>query len=169
MAGVTIKIEGWTQIQKWMDAMGKRASREAILPIMKAAAEPLVGLERGNIRSISGALSSSLKVRSGKGDRPGVVSVYIQPSATAKQLTRIWSASPRKQHHQFAQRASESTHRRYSVFYGHFVESGHKIVRKGRVVGRAEPVRFAQRAADAGGDEAGNQIIENILSEILGE
>ena len=170
-----IHIDGWQDLARWFDEMGLRASRATILPIMKSAAEPIVALERAGINSLSGALSMSLKARSGPGDFPGRTSVYISASATPKQLVKVWGRSKKMQHRQFAVAASFSTARQYRVFYAPWVEAGHRIVHRdssGNLVDRghrAKAVEFAARAADAGSDQAQETIIADILNAIAGD
>jgi hypothetical protein len=162
-------------ITQWAEGMERRTTRAVILPAMKEAWQPVIGIEQANINSISGTLAMSLKARSGGSDWPGITSVFTPPAATPLQVARKWSKSPKRQHHKFAARALQSSSRRYRVFYGPWVESGHAIKYRnkfGELIDtgkRADPHPFAAPAMEAGSESAMQNAEEAILQIILGD
>lgn len=172
---LTSTIEGGKKLCDWFAAVGSRAGRAVILPIMKAAFQPVVDAERGSITSVSGALAGSLSVRSGAGDRKGRISVFSAPSATTKEAVKVWSGSSKRQHHGFAARAAEAGRKRYRIFYGRFVEMGHRRVRRNKerqlyVAGSPIPAHpFAGPAMAARGMEAAETAEYDILKHLFGD
>ena len=169
---LTMTSDGVDEVIADAVAIGNRATRTAIIPLMKAAWQPVVALEKAGIHDISGALGGSLAARSGKGDYTQRFSVYTPATATVKQVVRRWSKSPRRQHHKFAARALVSGLKRYGVFYGRWVEYGHRIGRgktPDEIVGQnSASAHFAERAYDAGADTALDTAQEAVLDYILG-
>jgi hypothetical protein len=154
------------------DGIGRKASREELLPILEKHLQPLVDREKAILsnHTQSGALAASLSARSGAGDRPGTMSVFSAATATKATLQKTWG------HGNAAKRAwaSETAKRgRRKVFYADWVEKGHRIIKVNKAgkrseAGHADPVFFAQQAAEALGDQeaeaAANEIMEHILS-----
>jgi hypothetical protein len=153
---LSVVIDGGDAVVQAIADMGKRAARGVVLPAMKGPWQAVAAAERAGVKSISGALAASLRVRSGSGDYPGRYSVYVAATATVKMAIKKWSKSPRRQHHGFAQRAQESGLARYRIFYGLWVEKGHRVVRGGpldhggHVVGHVPEHPFAAPAFDSG-------------------
>jgi len=172
---LTATIEGGKELCDWFAAVGRRAGRTEILPFLKAAFEPVVAAEKGHIKSISGALASSLSVRAGAGDKPGRVSVFSAPSATTKQVVKAWSGSSKRQHHQFAGNATTAGYKRYRVFYAPFVELGHRVVKRNKAgrlysTGTMIPAHpFARPAMEALGQAAADEAEANVLNHLFGE
>ena len=168
LPSLSITIEGERGVTDFIREMGRRTARAEILPILLRAMAPVVAAERGILgpHSRSGALEMSLKARSGGGDRPGTISVFTTPTATRRALKMAWGRGRAKQR----KWAAEITpgRGRIRVFYGPMVESGHRVVRGGKVVGRTTPVHFATGAA--GVLDAQTELAEReILAHIAGE
>ena len=85
-----INEEDVRNFTSYVDGMGRRASRDQLLPILKKHFEPVVAAERQFLsgHSRSGALMTSLVARTGAGDKPGTMSVFSAPTATTKQLQK---------------------------------------------------------------------------------
>jgi hypothetical protein len=176
---LSVSVEGGEVVVQALEDMGKRAARSVIMPAMKAPWGSVAAAERAGVNSISGALAASLRVRSGAGDRPGRYSVYVSATATVKQAVRKWSRSPRKQHHGFALRAQEFADEtglgRYRIFYGPWVEMGHRLVKGGplrhggRVVGHVAPKPFAGPAFEAGAEQAAEEAANAVTDAVLGD
>jgi hypothetical protein len=157
----------------YLGAMGRRASRDALLPKLKDAFVPLVQAELANLSGhvVSGALVSSLSARAGAGDRPGTMSVFSSPTATVKQLQATWGKG-RRQQQGWASRLSAKGGRR-RIFYGPIVHQGHRIVVRGsdgklRDTGkRIAPVPFASQAVEAMGESQAEAAAGMILDHIL--
>jgi hypothetical protein len=169
--GLTVTIDGAEQFADWLRDMGRRTSRQELLPILKGFMDPAVEEERGLVNDNSGALSASLKARAGSGDRPGVVSVFSAPTATRRQLIKKWGAGRRQQRGWAAQ--IEPGRGRRAVFYAPFVELGHRMVKRMasgelKVIGTVVPHPFAapaMTALEAQGDEAADAILKHIMGE----
>jgi len=169
--GLSITIDGADAFTDYLEGCGKRMARQELLPILKGFMGPVASAMRSNVDSESGALAKSLVERSGSGDRPGVISVFVAPTATRKQLIKKWGGG-RKQQRGWAADIEPGRGRR-SVFYAPFVELGHRMVRRGadgslHVVGSVDPHPFAAPAApllDSQGDTAAEAILRRITGE----
>ena len=142
--GMTVVVDGADEVSNFIEAMGRRAARAELLPIMLEAMQPVVAAEKGFLADHiqSGALERSLKARAGGGDRPGTISVFSAPTATRAMLRKLWGKG-RAQQRRWAAGSSLIGNGRKSVFYGKFLEKGHDIVRGGEVVGHVDPYPFA--------------------------
>lgn len=171
--GMSVSISGGGDLINFLEAMGRRAARQELIPLMKSAMAPVVAAEKGFLSSHtkSGALTASLKERAGAGDRPGVVSVFSAPTATRKQLRKKWSKG-RFQQQQWASKIEDGRGRK-AVFYAPFLEKGHLLVKRDDAgnlvaVGEVPPYPFAAPAMpelEAAGDIAA----EGSLRQIVGE
>jgi hypothetical protein len=169
--GLTLTIDGEDHFSAYLEAMGRRMARAEIVPILKEYMKPVVGSEKRILadHTQSGALSMSLKARAGAGDRPEVISVFSAPIATRRQIAAKWSKGRGQQQKWAAQ--SSDLKRRSAVFYGPFVELGHRIVKRnaqGRLaaVGMAKAVHFARGSLpvlDEQGEAAANAILNFIV------
>ena len=159
---------------KWLDAMGRRMSREEILPILMKHFEPVVAAEKANLAGHikTGALSGSLQARSGGGDRPGTISVFSAPTMTRAKLIKAWSGGS-AQKRGFASRMNRKGGRR-SIFYGVMVEGGHRQVKRlasGQLAEVGSPVPgvfFAARAMAEAGQRGADAAAEEIMKHIEG-
>ena len=169
-----INEEDVRNFTSYVDGMGRRASRDQLLPILKKHFEPVVAAERQFLsgHSRSGALMTSLVARTGAGDKPGTMSVFSAPTATTKQLQKTWG-SGRSQQRKWAARLLKKGRRR--IFYGPIVHQGHRIVlrnRKGQLVDtgrKTAPVPFAQYAMDTVGDKQAELAANAIMDHVLGK
>lgn len=158
----------------FLDGVGRKASREELLPILKEHFEPVVAEEKAILadHTESGALVQSLSARAGPGDRPGTMSVFSAPTATTKQLQSTWGKG-RWQQRKWA--AGLKTKGRRKVFYGNIVHQGHRIVKRnaqGQLydTGRmTTPVPFAAEAMAAVGEAQSEAAAEALLKHIWGE
>jgi hypothetical protein len=176
MATILIEIDddlAKEAILNWYEGMAERAAHAEIAPLLVEALQPLVASERAYLGSHnkSGALSGSLAARSGSGDRPGTVTAFSSPTATVKDLKAAWG-SGRAQQRRWAKGLSGKGRRK--IFYGNIVHQGHKVMRRGadgalHVVGKADPVPFAQQAVDALGEQAAEAAAEAITKHVIGE
>ncbi len=179
----SITIETDNKITAWFDAVGKRAAKLELAPILKKAIAPVIAAEQANIeagsgteypgRDLSGALAGSLKPRTGGGDRPGIISVYVPATPTTEWLARKWENSPRAQHKIFAARVRSLSDLRYRVFYAPWVESGHRVVHRNKAGQLAfngkytTPVEFAKHAEEATNAGVTDEVFRRIWDEIL--
>jgi hypothetical protein len=155
------------------EGIGRKASREELLPILKSHLQPLVDREKSILENHteSGALAQSLSTRSGAGDRPGTISVFSAATATKATLQKTWGRG-RKSKQAWAQETASRGRRK--VFYADWVEKGHRIIHINKFGERSEaekpatPVLFAQQAADALGDQEAEAAATEILDHILG-
>lgn len=178
MAGFTFSLlvdpGDLARFEAFCEGIGRRASREELLPILQKHLEPLVEHEKGTLsgHSESGALAGSLRARSGTGDRPGTMSVFAAATATPSMLRKTWGLHGRKQQRGWA--ASLAPRGRRKVFYADFVEKGHRIIHINKFGERSEsetpatPVLFAQQAAEALGDTEADAAATEVLEHILG-
>jgi hypothetical protein len=168
LSGLTCTIDGGQEVSDFIQAMGRRASRAELLPIMLEAMGPVVAAEKGILgpHSKSGALELSLRERAGAGDRPGVISVFSAPTATRKALKAAWGRGRRQQQGWAA--AIKPGRGRQSVFYGKFVELGHDIVRGDKIVGHAKAVGFAAGSVPTL-EEQSEVAAEKIAAQIVGD
>lgn len=175
MPTITIELDDVDRenLQNWIEDMGSRCAHAELAPILVEGLEPLAASERAYLapHSKSGALAASLVARSGRGDRPGTVSAFSAPTAKVKDLATAWSRGRRQQRRWAAGLSGKG---RRKVFYGGIVHQGHAIVKRNaqgqlRIVGRAEPVPFAQQAVDALGEAAAEATAEAVLEHIVGE
>ena len=159
----------------FVDGMGRRASRDELLPILKKHFEPIVAAEKQFLsgHTVSGALSQSLSARTGAGDKPGTMSVFSAPTSTTKQLKKTWG-SGRSQQRVWASNLSSRKGRR-RVFYGPIIHQGHRIVlrnRKGQLYDtgkRTTPVPFAEHAMAASGEKQSELAAGEMMDHILGK
>jgi hypothetical protein len=160
----------------FVDGMGRRASREALLPILQKHLEPVVEAEKEILSShiVSGALSQSLSARidGGRPDRAGSMTAFSIPSAKKDLLSTTWGVSPRSQHRKWFSRLS--TKRRTRIFYGAIVHQGHRIVvRRGDKLidtgKKTTAVPFAELAAESKGEQQIQSASIEILERILGK
>lgn len=176
MPGLTLMfdVQDFGRVTQFIMDMGRRMSRAELLPILKEKFEPLVAMERSILssHSKSGALIESLKTRSGGGDFPGTMSVFSAPTATRKALKAAWSRG-RAQQQKWAA-AIEPGRGRKSVFYGPFVEKGHRIVRRNKegvlvdTLRRTAPVHFARGATEALGEKQSEEAAQAVIDFIIG-
>jgi hypothetical protein len=160
------------------DGVGRKTSRDELLPIMLEHLAPLAESERAFLadHTESGALAQSLVARSGPGDRPGTMSVFSAPTATVEDLQETWGKHGRGQQRKWAAGLKLKGGRR-RVFYGPIVHQGHRIIVRGpggtlvqsKTHPMTDPVPFAQQAVDAMGDEQADALAEAILDHILGK
>ena len=168
-----VRIDGLDRVVDYLTGIGTRASRALVIPILKAAWGPVVAAERAGIKSQSGALAGSLKARAGSGDFQGRFSVFSPPTASAKQAAAMWKRG-RNQQKGFAARALASGKKNYNIFYGGWVNTGHRLVKRDRqgnlytLPGRAEGTHFAQNALAAMGQTAMEEAADIILKELVG-
>ena len=147
--GLTVVVDDPT-FGEFVDRLARKTARAELLPIMKKHMAPVVAFEKGLLVSHtkSGALSKSLKARAGGGDRPGTMSVFIAPYSTNKGLAKTWGKG-RPQQQRWARKKGTPGRGRRSVFYGPFVERGHRVVKRNQAgelydTGKTtKPVRFA--------------------------
>jgi hypothetical protein len=168
LSGLTVTIDGAEEVSNFIQAMGRRAARAEILPIMLSAMAPVVADEKGTLgpHSKSGALEMSLKARTGSGDRPDTISVFSAPTATRKALKASWGRG-RKQQKMWAENIDMGKRGRQSVFYGKFVELGHDLVRGGKVVKHVDPIHFALGAVPTLEEQAEVAAVK-IAAQIVG-
>jgi len=167
------EVDELQTLRDYLVEMGRRASRAELLPILKEHFEPVVSAERSILgpHSKSGALMGSLKARSGGGDRPGTMSVFSAPTATRRALKLAWSGG-RAQQKRWASNITPGRGRK-SVFYGGFVEHGHRIVKRGPdgqlydTGRRTAPVHFALGAMESTGEAQAEKAAQAILQYIL--
>ena len=157
---------GREQVLNYYEELRQRATRTEIAPLLVGALEPLVASERAYLggHSRSGALVASLTARSGGGDRPGTVTAFSVPTATAATLRATWGRG-RKQQQRWVAALNGRGRRR--VFYGDIVHQGHRIVRRGKVVGQVAAIPFAQQAVEALGDQQAEAAAEAILKHVV--
>ena len=169
LSGLTVTIDGGQEVSDFIQAMGRRAARAEILPIMLSAMGPVVAVEKGILgpHSKSGALEMSLKARAGSGDRPDTISVFSAPTATRKALKKAWGRG-RKQQQKWAAEVDTSKSGRQSVFYGKYVELGHDLIRGGKVVKHVDPVHFALGAVPTLEEQA-QKAADLIAAHIVGD
>jgi hypothetical protein len=156
----------------YLDKMGRKASREEILPILKRHMQVLVARERAILspHSKSGALVQSLTARAGSGDREGTISVFSSPTATPSQLRATWGKKGRKQQQGWYAGLAGKGRRR--VFYGNIVHQGHRVVKrnaKGQLYDtgkRAEAIPFAAQASAELGEQQAQACAEAIMKHI---
>lgn len=150
----------------YLEGMTRKMQREEMIPILKRNFAPIVQAEKANLapHSKSGALEMSIKERAGQRDYPGKFSVFSSTTATVKQIIRKWSRGRRQQQGWAAGMKARGAKGRKSIFYGRFVEYGHKV-RGGH--GKTQAVHFAGQAMDALGDAQADAAAEEILEHIL--
>ena len=85
------------------DGMGRRTSREELLPILQKYFAPVAASERSALSShtLTGALQASLVERSGPGDRPGTMSVFTTPTASRDTMESTWGQSGLSRHKRY--------------------------------------------------------------------
>jgi len=147
-------------------AVAKRIAKAAL----KEGSKPILAAIKSYIHSRTGLLAGGLKVRVARGDRAGRVAVLIQSWPTREKFAA--SRPGRKV-------AGGDAKDRYRVYYGTFVELGHKVrgaagetvgytgrvyKRKGVVGGRVDAHPFIAPGFDETADAAG-EIIEQRLGE----
>ena len=174
---IIVDPQDMARVQDWLETMGRRAARSELLPILLRHMTPIVAAEKSALasHSKSGALAASLTPRAGRGDWPGVVSVYSSPTATRKVLIKHWSTGRRQQRGWAAKLAGETGRGRRAVFYGAIVHQGHRIVKRnaaGQLYDtgkpRAAPVPFASSAMSSVGETQADAAAEAILTHICG-
>jgi hypothetical protein len=136
-------------------------ARNLVRGVLREALAPMVPAMKANIHRRTGLLAAGLRLRNGRGDRPGRTSVYIS-SVTTRQ--RFASGNRRRKRKVAAGRARD----RYRVYYGPMVEVGHAIVAGGKEVGRVPPYPWMRPAFDALVEQAA-QVIETRLGDRLEE
>ena len=164
------------RVRQEFAGMKTRAARQEIIPILLEAFQPVVGEEKSILaegHNETGALSASLKARSGSGDRPGTFSVFSAPLLAKKQLIARWLTGRAQLRAQAARVAGGTWGRR--INYAPYAEAGHRWVRrnaKGQLyqVNRppAKPIHFAAGAVDAKGDEQAEKAADAIMDHVLG-
>lgn len=161
-------------ISQYYDAVGRKAARSEISPILIEAIKPIVDKAKDILspHNKSMALTTSLSARTGSGDRPGTISAFAAPTATTNQLRRTWGSKTRStnQKRQFYRDIKASGKKgRTKIFYADYVHQGHKLVKKGRVVGNVDPIPFSAQAVEQVGDQqadiAANRILDKILED----
>lgn len=152
----TITVTGEQELAIDLLGIERSLARGIIRGALKAGGEPMLAAIRSRIRSRTGLLSSSVRVRAGKGDRPGRTSVIISAWATAgsfakhrEQAGRSGVAAKVRESYQGRMRS------RYDLYYGYFVEMGHK---------GAPAHSFARAGFDATVDQSAD-LIEQALAE----
>ena len=174
---ILINEEDVRSFDAFINGIATRAEDvDKVRDILKEHLEPLVQSEKTFLsdHTQSGALSSSLSARSGGGraDRPGTISVFSAPTATAGMLRSTWGKHGRAQQRRWA--AGLAARGRAKVFYGEILHRGHNVVKRNKegqlyVAGKAAPVPFAQQAVDALGDVQAEAAAEAIMSFIWGK
>lgn len=177
MPGLTLIFDSseTERITNFFATMERRLARSELLPILKQNFEPIVAEERSILsdHSRSGSLMSTLIARIGGGDRSGTMSVFSAPTARRRELKALWSQG-RRQQRKWASKIQQSGRGRQSVFYGPFVEMGHRIVVRTKDGGlkdtgdRTDPVLFAHTAIETLGETQAESAAEAIIQHIIG-
>ena len=95
----------------------KGVAGKVVRGVLAEGIGPMVPAMRSRIHSVSGLLAGGLKLKMGKGDRPGKYSVYVDSTVTARKFVAT-------KHRPVA---SGNAGRQYRVYYGAMVEFGHRI------------------------------------------
>lgn len=158
----SVTIGGITEtVQDLLAGMDKATSRNVLQTSLKDGGAPILQAIRSNApvaarrgKRRGGTLKAGLKLRFGKGDRPGRTSVLIQS------ITSMTMYAKRTQNPTLLHRVSlGEKNRRYRVYYAWMVEKGHATTSGGRV----DPNPFAARGFDSTVDESGEMIEKQIL------
>ena len=131
---VELTLEGGAALAESLTALGQAVARRISRQALKAGANPMVAAARARIHSITGLLAGGLAARVGRGDFPGRTSVVIQALTTRARFARVTG-----------RKVKPGKNRGFRVYYGTFVELGHKTAGGGRVP--AHP--FMRSAFDA--------------------
>jgi hypothetical protein len=146
-------IDGEIIAQKLAD-LPKALAKQIVRGSLLEGISPMVPAMRALIHSRTGLLAGNLKVRIGKGDRAGRTSIYVSSFTSRARFERVRKVKT----------GVGKAKDRYSVFYGGFVEFGHRIAGGGEV----EPHSFLRDIYDAQAEAAGTKI-ENALGESVEE
>ncbi len=148
-ASVRISWPGAEEVALRLDAMTRRDAGRAARGALALGAQPMAAAVKSRIHSVSGLLASTVRVRMGRGDRPGRYSVWIGATASRARFARARAKAGRPG--QALDVLSKGGRRdRYSVYYAAMVEYGHRGPKGGRVP--AHP--FARPGFDATVDQA---------------
>jgi hypothetical protein len=108
-------IEG-EMLAERLQNLSRGAAGKVVRGILAEGVGPMVPAMRSRIHSVTGLLAGGLRLKMGKGDRPGKYSVYVDSAATARKFEST-------KHRPVA---AGSAGRQYRVYYGIMVEFGHK-------------------------------------------
>jgi len=163
-AAASVTVVGGQDLADELAGLERKLARGIIRDALKEGSGPMLAAIRSRINSRTGMLSSSVRVRAGKGDRPGRTSVIISAWATAGAFARHREMAGRSA---VAAKVRESykgrMRSRYDVYYGYFVEMGHRTPG-----GKDVPAHsFARAGFDATVDRAGERI-EQTISDGIG-
>ena len=115
---VTLQLLDGERLADALDGLGKTVARRLGRQALKEGGQPMLAAIRGRVHSVTGVLASGLKMRPGRGDRPGRISMLIVSETTRQ---RFAAAHP-------SRRVSPGGARdRYRVYYGPMVEFGHRV------------------------------------------
>lgn len=155
----TITITGEQELAIDLLGIERSLARGITRNALKAGGGPMLASIRSRIRSRTGLLSSSVRLRAGKGDRAGRTSVIISAWATAQSFAKHREQAGRGlEGSAVRDRYKGKPRSRYSVYYGYFVEMGTK---------GAPAHSFARAGFDATVDQSA-ETIEQSISDGIG-
>ena len=152
---ITYQIEDGASLAMALEGLPKAVARGAALAALKLAGAPVLAAVKAGIHSDTGLLTAGTRVRPARGDRAGRVAILISSWA---RRDRVDAMKPRL--HVAAGRGQD----RYQVYYGRFVEFGHRIGRGSnseQIVGEKP---FMRPGFDAS-EEAAATALEDALDE----
>ena len=152
---ITYQIEDGASLAMALEGLPKAVARGAALAALKLAGAPVLAQVLAGIHSDTGLLASGTRIRSAKGDRAGRVAVLI---SSWSRRDRVDAMKPRL--HVAAGRGQD----RYQVYYGRFVEFGHRIGRGPNAEQIVGEKPFMRPGFDAS-EEAAATALEDALDE----
>ena len=161
-AFVQIDLRDQKDLLDWLDRIEGAVDGRLLRQDVRDASRGMEAAIRGGIHSRSGLLASATRLRMGKGDYPGRYSVYVAAMASRGRFAKATA----KAGHKAMSAAAGTGMGRYSVFYGRFVEYGHKIMKNGQQVGQVPGHAFAGPGFDATVDATAAAIIEKVSERI---
>lgn len=152
---VTCQITDGSSLAAALEALPRAVSHGVARSALKDASSPVLTAVRAGIRSETGLLLSGTNIRNARGDRAGRVAVLISSVASREKMAAM---KPRL--HVAAGRGED----RYRIYYGRFVEFGHRIGR-----GPDADKLVGQRPFMRPGFDASAEAAATAMEEALGE
>jgi HK97 gp10 family phage protein len=157
--GLACAMEGGEKVEQGLLRLWK-VDLKNLRPELKTAMEPMAAAARAGIHNVTGTLGKAIRVRIGRGDRPGRYSAYIAATATRRAAAKRFGGKRAKE----VTAAGKPTDR-YRLWYATPLEKGH--AGPGGTQVAAHP--FAEPAFEATAEQVATAAGEKLLDRVIRE
>lgn len=161
----SLVILGSEELRRALSDIEPNIQRQYARRALRAGGMPLLAAMRSRIKSRTGLLAGSLKLRAGRGDRKGRTSLLISANVTAAAMASHYERIGRRgKMNELRDRYKNRENASYKVWWARAVEFGHKGPFGSEKA--TPPHSFARAGFDSTAENAADIIEEKLLSDI---